>query len=31
MDKYPHFEGLTNLRAYNLVKEPSKTQLPTVI
>lgn len=30
MDNYPAFEGLTNLRAYNLIKEPSKLVLPNV-
>ena len=30
MEKYPMFEGLTNLRAYNLLKEPNKLQLADV-
>ena len=30
MEKYPMFEGLTNLRAYNLLKEPYKPQLADV-
>lgn len=30
MEKYPVFEGLTNLRAYNLIKEPNKLSLVDV-